>query len=191
MTPAWIAVRSWWRLLASRHLPLPFSLTPCPPMGSGAHWPRTPQCPCLAYPYLPALPSVPLAGCANGSQTPRSAPVALFHCGGGRGGGLTHFVSEAMPLAFSQRAGGGGGSVGPDLGVALRLPWGPPFGIGWSAIDPHFRGTTKAKQRPNLDLCPAVPHNTSRALVSVFLDAGEQKKHQNCQQLVIHREPGR
>ena len=54
-----IAACSWWRLWASRHLPLPFPWT-CSLRPLSAH-----PSPCLAYPCPPTHPSCPLVGCAD------------------------------------------------------------------------------------------------------------------------------
>ena len=77
MTPAWIPVLSWRRLLAT--CPCPF-LDPFPPVGSGAQWPLTTQYPsstALAYPCLPALISFPLVRCAN---EPLDCPCFIALC---------------------------------------------------------------------------------------------------------------
>ena len=55
--PGWIAVRIWWRLIASCTCPF---LGPFPSVGGGAHRTLTTLCPsspCLAYPYLPTHPT--------------------------------------------------------------------------------------------------------------------------------------
>ena len=86
MMPGWIAVCSWWRLAGGAYwtlatYPSPF-LEPFPFIGGGAHRPLTTLCPpspcldsCLAWPYLPTHPSLPLVGCAN--AVPR---LSLVHC---------------------------------------------------------------------------------------------------------------
>ena len=120
-----IAVCSRRRLWASRPLPLPF-------LGGGAHRPLTTLCPpspCLAYPYLPTPPSLPLVGanappdcpCFNALVSTQRRATALLCIRG--------WVGLQLVLVVQPPACPSNNKVlekyGPNRSVRWTCPWVP------------------------------------------------------------------